>query len=135
LINLTFCRVGYEKRDVPALKDLTVTKATILQVVQEMERKLAELRRAAEQLPELAESTSASAAYALGSVDTGVERLPVVQFVDKARLRPTITQAFAQMGIRAKPIGAEKVQEMMESCGVKPENNVFSQGIIEMREE
>jgi hypothetical protein len=117
------------------LKDLTVTKATILQVVQEMERKLAELRRAAEQLPELAESTSASAAYALGSVDTGVERLPVVQFVDKARLRPTITQAFAQMGIRAKPIGAEKVQEMMESCGVKPENNVFSQGIIEMREE
>jgi len=39
------------------------------------------------------------------------------------------------MGIRGQPIGAAKVQEIIATCGVKPETNAFSQGIIEMREE
>ena len=43
--------------------------------------------------------------------------------------------AFAEMGIQGEPVGAEKVQEMIAACGVKPEDNVFSRGIIEMREE
>ena len=63
------------------------------------------------------------------------EQMRTVQFVDKEKLRPIIAQAFEEMGIRVEPIGAEKLQEMIAACGVKPEENAFSQGIIEMREE
>lgn len=58
-----------------------------------------------------------------------------VHFVDKEKLCPIIAQVFEEMGIRVELIGAEKLQEMIAACGVKPEENAFSQGIIEMREE
>ncbi|MCI0525459.1 MAG: hypothetical protein L0Y75_09380 [Acidobacteria bacterium] len=44
-------------------------------------------------------------------------------------------KAMEELGISGEPIGAEKVQEMFVACGVKPEDNEFSRGIIEMREE
>jgi hypothetical protein len=47
----------------------------------------------------------------------------------------TIAQAFAEMGITGEPIGAEQVQEMLRACGMQPEANKLSQGIIDMREE
>ena len=115
-----------KEKDVSTSEELTMAKADILQCVQAIESKLAELRRVAEQLPEVTESTSDS---------SSMERLPTVQFVDKTRLRRVTAQAFAEMGIRGAPIGAEKVQEMIAACGVQPETNTFSQGIIEMREE
>ena len=58
-----------------------------------------------------------------------------VQFVDKLRLRSLIAKVFEEMGIRGEAIGAEKVQEMIATCKVRPEENAFSQAIIEMREE
>ena len=112
-----------------------MAKIDILRCVQAIESKLAELRRVAEQLPEVTESISDSPSYAQESIDTKMERLPIAQFVDKTRLRPVIAQAFVEMGIHGAPIGAEKVQEMIAACGVQPEANTFSQGIIEMREE
>jgi len=108
-----------------------MTKDAILQCVKEIESKLAELRRVAEQLPELIESISDTQ----GSIDTKVKGLPTVQFVDKTCLHPVIAKAFAEMGVHGEPIGAEKVQEIIAACGVQPEDNTFSQGIIEMREE
>ena len=63
------------------------------------------------------------------------EQVRTVQFVDKEKLRPVIAQAFEEMGIRGEPIGAEELQERMVAHGVKPEDNILSQGIIEMREE
>jgi hypothetical protein len=39
------------------------------------------------------------------------------------------------MGLTGEPIGAEKVQETMRACGMQPDANKFSQGIIAMREE
>src|SRR5438270_364354 len=48
-------------------------------------------------------------------------------------------KAMEQMGIRGEPIGAERLQEMtaasMAASGVKPDDNVFSRCLIEMREE
>ncbi len=44
-------------------------------------------------------------------------------------------KAFKALGATGTPIGAEKVQEMVAACGVNPEDNLFSRGIIEMREE
>lgn len=40
-----------------------------------------------------------------------------------------------EMGVSGEPVGAEKLQEMMIAEGVNPEDNQFSRGIIEMREE
>jgi hypothetical protein len=40
-----------------------------------------------------------------------------------------------QLGIRRKPIGAKKLREMAIKEGLDPEDNQFSRGIIEMREE
>ncbi len=54
---------------------------------------------------------------------------------NQAAISTAIAQAFAEMGITGEPIGAELVQEMMLGCGVQPDDNAFSQGIIAMREE
>jgi hypothetical protein len=54
---------------------------------------------------------------------------------NQATISAIIAQAFAEMGITGAPIGAEKVQEMMCACGMQPDANEFSQGIIAMREE
>jgi hypothetical protein len=40
-----------------------------------------------------------------------------------------------QLGIRVKPIGGKKLQEMLLKRGFDPESNEFSQGIVAMREE
>jgi hypothetical protein len=37
--------------------------------------------------------------------------------------------------MHGEPIGAEKVQERMAAHGVKSEDNILRQGIVEMREE
>ena len=44
-------------------------------------------------------------------------------------------KALQEMGITGEPVGAEKLQEMMAACGIKPEDNVLSREIIAMREE
>ena len=63
------------------------------------------------------------------------ERQRTIQFVDKIGLRSLVAKVFDEMGIRGEPIGAEKVQEMIAACKGRPEDNAFSQAIIEMREE
>ena len=60
---------------------------------------------------------------------------PTVQFVDKEKLLPLTARTFKKMGIYGEPIGAEELQKMVAACGVKPEDNIFSRGIIDMREE
>ena len=62
------------------------------------------------------------------------ERLARVR-LQKEKLRPIVAEVFEKMGIRGEPIGAENVQKMIAACGIKPEDNEFSRGIIEMREE
>src|SRR5262249_55234703 len=44
-----------------------------------------------------------------------------------------VAKAFAEMGIVGKPVGIEKLREMMIECGIKPEDNEFSRDIIAMR--
>jgi len=55
------------------------------------------------------------------------------------REQPQITAAWNKamkgMGISGEPVGAEELQKMFLECGVNPEENQFSRGIIEMREE
>ncbi|HJT78508.1 MAG TPA: hypothetical protein VJ739_14990 [Gemmataceae bacterium] len=44
-------------------------------------------------------------------------------------------KAMEQMGIQGEPIPAEELQQRMLDHGIKPEDNLLSRGIIEMREE
>ena len=53
----------------------------------------------------------------------------------QAEIKAAWARALEQMGIRGEPIGAEKLQAMMLAEGIKPEDNILSRGIIEMREE
>jgi len=53
----------------------------------------------------------------------------------QAEISAAAAAAFAEMGISGAPVGPEKLREMMLADGVNPEDNQFSRGIIEMREE
>ncbi len=53
----------------------------------------------------------------------------------QAEISAAAAAAFAEMGISGKPVGPEKLRAMMLADGVNPEDNQFSRGIIEMREE
>ncbi|HMV83037.1 MAG TPA: hypothetical protein PLD20_23350 [Blastocatellia bacterium] len=55
--------------------------------------------------------------------------------LNQERIAAGWAAAMREMGISGKPVGAEKLQEMMIAAGVDPTDNQFSRGIIEMREE
>jgi hypothetical protein len=112
-----------------------MTKDDILRFIEEINSKLAELHRAVEQLPDTMKASHASTLPELGRENTAPARSGVVKVVDKVELRPVVTKSFEEMNIRGEPIGAERVQAMIAACGVRPEDNAFSQGILEMREE
>lgn len=111
-----------------------MTKDIILRLIEEIDCKLAELRRAVEQFPDRREASQAGPLPEQGRENTAPERSRVMQFVDKAQLRPVLTKSFGEMNIRGEPVGAENVQAMIAACGVRPEDNAFSRGIVEMRE-
>ena len=93
--------------------------------IERIEQELAEVRQELEKLPPTKPLTPEERAAA---------RLARVRAKNE-KLTPLIDKAFEDMGITGEPIGAEKVQEMLAAEGIKPEDNSFSRGIIEMREE
>ena len=112
-----------------------MTKDAILRFIEEIDGKLAELRRAIEQLPETVEASQAGPLPEPVRQNTVLVRSQVVEFVDKAKLRPVVIKGFEEMNVCGEPIGAESVQAMIAACGVRAEDNAFSRGIVEMREE
>jgi hypothetical protein len=56
--------------------------------------------------------------------------------VDKEPLRQTFAEILKQISAETVEAGdPEKLQRDMAARGIKPEDNIFSSGIIEMREE
>jgi hypothetical protein len=55
--------------------------------------------------------------------------------VNQPGISGAMAKAFAEMGITEEPIGAENLQKLFATFGFMPEDNAFSRGIIEMREE
>jgi DNA-binding transcriptional regulator LsrR (DeoR family) len=55
--------------------------------------------------------------------------------LNQDRIAASWAAAMREMGISGEPVGPEKLREMMLADGVNPEDNQFSRGIIEMREE
>jgi hypothetical protein len=110
-------------------------KDAILRCLDEVSSKLGELRAALEHLPDTAEQSPLASSADQRNKETPPDRPGVVRVVDKEKLQSVVNQAFVEMNICGEPVGAEKLQEMIAACGVKPEGNVFSQEIISMREE
>ncbi len=96
-----------------------MNRSTLMRRIEELERELAELRKAlAGEAPPPAE-----------------KEFRPTRGLNKEELRDSIDRAFQEMGVRARPIGAEKVQQLLLACGVKPEENAFSREIVAMRGE
>lgn len=53
----------------------------------------------------------------------------------QAEISAAAAAAFAEMGISGEPVSIEELHKMMLADGVNPNDNEFSRGIIEMREE
>ncbi len=53
----------------------------------------------------------------------------------QAALAVTAQEVFASLGISTEPVEAEAAQRRMLTEGVRPEDNAFSRGILEMRDE
>jgi hypothetical protein len=54
---------------------------------------------------------------------------------NRAALSASWTHAMKQMGIQGEPIAPEKLRDLIEAAGVRPEENEFSRAIIAMRGE
>ena len=104
---------------------MTTTINKLLIKTERIERELAEVRQALEELRPTKSLTLEERAAA---------RLEHVKLKNE-KLVPLIDEVFKKMEITGEPIGAEKLQEMLAAEGVKPEENSFSRGIIKMREE
>jgi hypothetical protein len=110
-----------------------MTKDEILRCIEEISGKLVELQRAVEQLPDAVQASQVRPLPEPGRENPVPARSRVMQLADKAMLRSVVTKSFGEMNIHGKPIGAENVQAIIAACGVRPEDNTFSRGIVEMR--
>ena len=102
---------------------MVVTLDALKEKVAWIEQQLAEVHRSLEQLaaaPQLQTKEYAPAG---------------IQWADRAGWKEWFDEWFQQVGITAKPMGAERLQMLMLQEGVRPEDNLLSRGIIAMREE
>lgn len=54
---------------------------------------------------------------------------------NRAKNQKLWKRAFEGLGVRRTPVGIEKLHQMMKEAGLDPNDNQFSRGIIEMRDE
>ena len=54
---------------------------------------------------------------------------------DKPRLQRAMAKAFEEMGIEGEAVPPDELRTKMSEDGIKPEDNLFSRAIIEMRDE
>ena len=106
---------------------MAVTLEEITQRVERLERDLHELKRGRASGVSVARTEETPAQRGARLLHQAKE--------NQAQISAGIEEAFDAMGIVGEPIGAENVQKMVAACGFRPEDNAFSRGIIEMREE
>ena len=98
--------------------------------LEELERRMTRMEQELARLQRLVEQPSQEEMPA----ERGAQLLREAQR-NQAAISAAVAKAFEEMGITGEPVSAEQVQEMMRACGVQPDDNAFSQGIIAMREE
>ncbi|MDX2030791.1 MAG: hypothetical protein SF339_08980 [Blastocatellia bacterium] len=62
-------------------------------------------------------------------------RIMQQSLIDQMAMAAAWEKVKLEMEIGGEPVRAEELQRMFHECGIQPEENQFSRGIIEMREE
>jgi hypothetical protein len=101
------------------------------ETLESMERRLAVVER---ELADMRERLNLLMSAEETPVSRGVRMLREAR-ANQATLAATAQEVFAALGISCEPVEAEDAQRRMLAEGVRPEDNAFSRGIIEMREE
>jgi hypothetical protein len=101
---------------------MTATLEDLDQRLGRLEQEMAEMRRLLRRPPAEEEAPSV-----LALVEQALR--------EKPRLRAIAAKALEQMGISGHPVPPETLRQMMADAGIRPEENLFSRGIEEMREE
>lgn len=102
---------------------MPVTFETLKARITRVEKEIVEIRQDLEQL----------ATAAPGGPRAKERPLAGLRPADKTGWQTWFDEWFQQIGITAQPMGAEKLQALMLQEGVRPEDNLLSQGIIAMR--
>jgi hypothetical protein len=119
------CRAAFAMMDEgPHRKgaNMTTTLEELDQRLGKLEQEMEEMRRLVRRPPVEGGATSA-----LQLVEQALR--------EKPRLRVLAAKALEQMGISGHPVPPETLRQMMAEAGIRPEENLFSRGIEEMREE
>jgi hypothetical protein len=98
--------------------------------VAELEKRVAALEREISSLRQLVQARTIEETPA----EAGARMLREAER-SQAELEAGWAWAMGQMGIHGEPIGVEALRARMIASGIKPEDNAFSRGIVEMREE
>jgi hypothetical protein len=101
---------------------MTTTLEELDQRLGKLEQEMQEMRRVLRKPPAEGGATSA-----LQLVEDALR--------EKPRLRALAAKVLEQMGISGHPVPPETLRQMMAEAGIRPEENLFSRGIEEMREE
>jgi hypothetical protein len=112
---------------------MAVTVEMLKEKLADLQRGLAEVSAALDELAGHAASDRACAALP----EVGVDPLAGITFSDPRTLLPLLDEALTKMGIdvTAPAMKPEEVQALMLREGVRPEDNLISRGVIEAREE
>jgi hypothetical protein len=103
--------------------------ANMTATLEELEQRLGRLELEMAEMRRLLQSTTTESPAERGA------RLLAQARRDKPRLQAAWAKAMEQMGIRGEPVPPEELRRMMAEDGIKPEENLFSRGIEEMRDE
>jgi hypothetical protein len=98
--------------------------------VAELEKRVAALERELRSLRQLVEARPIEETPA----EAGARMLRQAER-SQAALAAGWARAMEEMSIRGEPIGAQALRARMLASGIKPDDNAFSRGIVEMREE
>ena len=104
---------------------MPVTLETLKAKITQVEKEVIEIRQELDQL-----STATP-----GGPGAKARQLAGFWPADKTGWPKWFDEWFQQIGITAQAQGAEKLQALMREEGVRPEDNLLSQGIMAMREE
>jgi hypothetical protein len=102
---------------------MTVTVEELARRVALLEKEVAQLKVVV--IPPRADETAAQ---------RGKRLLAQVE-VDRAPVRAIATKVFAEIGIAGTPLPVEELRRLLLAEGAKPEDNLVSRGIRELREE
>jgi len=104
-------------------------------MIDELKEKVAHIQQELLEVQAALDEIASTGSPAATSIPTRHRVLANRLALSKGPLQAALAAMFKEMGIDSlEPIGAPKLHERMLQDGVRPEDNLFSSGIVAMRE-